>query len=75
MRVSSLKAYACVEAGSIFSNLVVNLFLSFSLCVCLFSLCVRMLDWFDFHGHICLTFDMLGLSVFDFLVRGRLGAG
>ena len=33
-----------------------------------YSLCVRMLDWFDFHGHICLTFDMLGLSVFDFLV-------
>ena len=32
------------------------------------SLCVRMLDWFDYHGHICLTFDMLGLSVFDFLV-------
>jgi len=31
------------------------------------DLCVRMLDWFDYHGHICLTFDMLGLSVFDFL--------
>ncbi|XP_064382463.1 dual specificity protein kinase CLK2-like isoform X2 [Halichondria panicea] len=31
------------------------------------ALCVRMLDWFDFHGHICLTFEMLGLSVFDFL--------
>ena len=45
-------------------------------CVCLcqaccFSLpgsvCVQMLDWFDYSGHICLTFDMLGLSVFDFL--------
>ena len=31
-------------------------------------LCVQMRDWFDFYGHICLTFDMLGLSVFDFLV-------
>ncbi|XP_064653146.1 dual specificity protein kinase CLK2-like isoform X2 [Lineus longissimus] len=30
-------------------------------------LCVRMLDWFDYHGHMCLAFDMLGLSVFDFL--------
>ncbi|XP_041361818.1 uncharacterized protein LOC121377793 isoform X2 [Gigantopelta aegis] len=30
-------------------------------------LCVRMLDWFDYHGHICLAFEMLGLSVFDFL--------
>ncbi|CAO1421714.1 unnamed protein product [Diamesa serratosioi] len=30
-------------------------------------LCVKMLDWFDFHGHICIAFEMLGLSVFDFL--------
>ncbi|CAG5123293.1 unnamed protein product [Candidula unifasciata] len=30
-------------------------------------LCVQMLDWFDFHGHMCIAFDMLGLSVFDFL--------
>ena len=36
------------------------------------SLCVQMLDWFDYHGHICLTFDMLGLSVFDFLVSGHV---
>ncbi|KAI1290149.1 Serine/threonine-protein kinase Doa [Halotydeus destructor] len=30
-------------------------------------LCVKMLDWFDYHGHICLAFEMLGASVFDFL--------
>ncbi|XP_066268950.1 dual specificity protein kinase CLK2-like isoform X1 [Branchiostoma lanceolatum] len=30
-------------------------------------LCVQMLDWFDYHGHMCISFDMLGLSVFDFL--------
>ena len=36
--------------------------------ICFLSLCVQMIDWFDFHGHICLTFEMLGLSVFDFLV-------
>uniref|UniRef100_T1KGQ5 dual-specificity kinase n=1 Tax=Tetranychus urticae TaxID=32264 RepID=T1KGQ5_TETUR len=30
-------------------------------------LCVKMLDWFDYHGHICIAFEMLGLSVFDFL--------
>lgn len=35
---------------------------------CPHSLCVQMIEWFDFHGHICLTFEMLGLSVFDFLV-------
>lgn len=29
--------------------------------------CVRMIDWFDYHGHICISFDILGLSVFDFL--------
>ncbi len=28
-----------------------------------------MLDWFDYHGHMCIAFEMLGLSVFDFLVR------
>uniref|UniRef100_T1JJF3 Protein kinase domain-containing protein n=1 Tax=Strigamia maritima TaxID=126957 RepID=T1JJF3_STRMM len=29
--------------------------------------CVKMLDWFDYHGHMCIAFEMLGLSVFDFL--------
>lgn len=33
----------------------------------LFSLCVKILDWFDYHGHTCIAFEMLGLSVFDFL--------
>ena len=31
-------------------------------------MCVQMRDWFDYHGHVCISFDMLGLSVFDFLV-------
>ncbi|XP_055959107.1 probable serine/threonine-protein kinase dyrk1 isoform X1 [Patella vulgata] len=30
-------------------------------------LCVKMFDWFDYHGHMCIVFEMLGLSVFDFL--------
>ena len=34
-----------------------------------YSLCVRMLDFFDYYGHMCICFNMLGLSVFDFLVR------
>jgi hypothetical protein len=38
------------------------------------SLCVKMLDWFDYHGHMCIAFEMLGLSVFDFLVSCALGA-
>ena len=29
--------------------------------------CVQMLDWFDYHGHTCIAFEMLGSSVFDFL--------
>lgn len=29
--------------------------------------CVEMLDYFDFHGHMCIAFEMLGKSVFDFL--------
>lgn len=32
-----------------------------------FSLCVKILDWFDYHGHTCIAFEILGLSVFDFL--------
>ncbi|XP_067618812.1 probable serine/threonine-protein kinase dyrk2 isoform X5 [Eurosta solidaginis] len=31
------------------------------------NLCVKMIDWFDYHGHMCIVFEMLGLSVFDFL--------
>jgi len=30
-------------------------------------LCVNMSHWFDFCGHICLVFDLLGASVFDFM--------
>ncbi|XP_072295218.1 dual specificity protein kinase CLK4b [Eucyclogobius newberryi] len=29
--------------------------------------CVHMLDWFDAHGHVCITFELLGLSTYDFL--------
>ncbi|KAI5624895.1 dual specificity protein kinase CLK4 isoform X1 [Silurus asotus] len=29
--------------------------------------CVHMLDWFDHHGHVCIVFELLGLSTFDFL--------
>eukprot|EP00064_Thunnus_orientalis_P012628 superscaffoldBa00001960_g12663 len=29
--------------------------------------CVRMLDWFDHEGHICIVFELLGLSTFEFL--------
>lgn len=31
------------------------------------SACVRMLDWFDHHGHVCIAFELLGLSTYDFL--------
>ena len=34
------------------------------------SLCVKMVDWFDYHGHMCVAFEILGLSIFDFLVSG-----
>lgn len=33
------------------------------------SFCIKILDWFDFDGHICIAFDALGLSIFDFLER------
>ena len=38
----------------------------------IYSLCVKMLDWFNYYGHMCLTFEMLGLSVFDFMVSEDL---
>ena len=31
------------------------------------NLCVLMLDWFDYYGHICISFDIHGLSVYDFM--------
>uniref|UniRef100_A0A3Q3X9T5 dual-specificity kinase n=1 Tax=Mola mola TaxID=94237 RepID=A0A3Q3X9T5_MOLML len=31
--------------------------------------CVRMLDWFEHDGHICIVFELLGLSTFEVLRR------
>ncbi|XP_061595086.1 dual specificity protein kinase CLK2-like [Cololabis saira] len=33
--------------------------------------CVRMLDWFEYKGHICIVFELLGLSTFEFLRRNN----
>ncbi|XP_028836275.1 dual specificity protein kinase CLK2b isoform X1 [Denticeps clupeoides] len=30
-------------------------------------LCVQMLDWFDYHGHVCISFELLDLSTFEFM--------
>ncbi|XP_035479728.1 dual specificity protein kinase CLK2-like isoform X1 [Scophthalmus maximus] len=29
--------------------------------------CVQMLDWFHYYGHVCISFELLSLSTFDFL--------
>uniref|UniRef100_A0A8C5GDX7 dual-specificity kinase n=1 Tax=Gouania willdenowi TaxID=441366 RepID=A0A8C5GDX7_GOUWI len=29
--------------------------------------CVQMLDWFNFYGHVCISFELLSLSTFDFM--------
>ncbi|XP_041842714.1 dual specificity protein kinase CLK2b isoform X2 [Melanotaenia boesemani] len=29
--------------------------------------CVQMLDWFNYYGHVCISFELLSLSTFDFL--------
>ncbi|NWU90050.1 CLK1 kinase, partial [Upupa epops] len=29
--------------------------------------CVKMLDWFECHGYICIVFELLGLSIYDFI--------
>ncbi|KAK3699575.1 hypothetical protein QZH41_014276, partial [Actinostola sp. cb2023] len=31
------------------------------------SLCIKMLEWFNYHGHMCIVFEKMGLSVFDFM--------
>lgn len=33
--------------------------------------CVEMLDWFDFHGHVCISFELLSLSTFDFMKQNH----
>lgn len=34
---------------------------------CSCSHCVQMLDWFKYRGHVCIVFELLGLSTYDFL--------
>lgn len=34
-------------------------------------LIIQLLDQFDYHGHMCLIFDLLGLSVFDFMKQNN----
>ncbi|XP_068263743.1 dual specificity protein kinase CLK1 isoform X3 [Nyctibius grandis] len=29
--------------------------------------CVQMLDWFEYGGHVCIVFELLGLSTYDFI--------
>ncbi|XP_042304953.1 dual specificity protein kinase CLK4 isoform X1 [Sceloporus undulatus] len=29
--------------------------------------CVQMLEWFEHHGHMCIVFELLGLSTYDFI--------
>ncbi|KAM8741758.1 dual specificity protein kinase CLK4-like isoform 1-T2 [Acanthopagrus schlegelii] len=31
--------------------------------------CVRMLDWFEHGGHVCIVFELLGISTFEFLLQ------
>eukprot|EP00092_Neocalanus_flemingeri_P016369 GFUD01017718.1.p1 GENE.GFUD01017718.1~~GFUD01017718.1.p1 ORF type:complete len:348 (-),score=82.38 GFUD01017718.1:244-1287(-) len=38
------------------------------------NLCVEMYDWFDYHGHKCIAFELLGKSVFDFLKDNNYSA-
>ncbi|XP_041865343.1 dual specificity protein kinase CLK1-like isoform X1 [Melanotaenia boesemani] len=33
--------------------------------------CVRMLDWFEHEGHICIVFELLGLSTFEFVQQNN----
>lgn len=34
---------------------------------CFCSRCVQMLEWFEYYGHVCIVFELLGLSTYDFI--------
>lgn len=36
-----------------------------------YSHCVQILSWFDYRNHICIVFERLGPSLYDFLKRNR----
>lgn len=50
-------------------NYFIQIYIIYNVSYWVFSLCVRMIDNFEFGGHVCIGFELLGLSVFDFLVR------
>lgn len=33
--------------------------------------CVRLLHWFEYRNHICMVFERLGLSLYDFLLKNH----
>eukprot|EP01135_Chromosphaera_perkinsii_P012112 Nk52_evm50s2579 gene=Nk52_evmTU50s2579 len=33
--------------------------------------CIKLLDWFDYRHHICMVFELLGLSLYDFLKSNK----
>mmetsp|Transcript_43947 Transcript_43947/g.73193 ORF Transcript_43947/g.73193 Transcript_43947/m.73193 type:complete len:341 (+) Transcript_43947:162-1184(+) len=33
--------------------------------------CVNLRDWFDYRGHVCMVFEKLGLSLYDFLRKNH----
>mmetsp|Transcript_11657 Transcript_11657/g.42626 ORF Transcript_11657/g.42626 Transcript_11657/m.42626 type:complete len:205 (+) Transcript_11657:279-893(+) len=33
--------------------------------------CVKLKDWFDYRGHVCMVFERLGLSLYDFLRKNH----
>jgi hypothetical protein len=44
-----------------------NNFSHWSTIFIIYSKCIHLLEWFDFRNHICMVFELLGQSVFDFL--------
>jgi hypothetical protein len=33
--------------------------------------CVALREWFDYRGHVCMVFEKLGLSLYDFLRKNK----
>ena len=35
------------------------------------SHCVQMIEWFDYHGHVCIVSELLGKNVYKFMQKNR----
>uniref|UniRef100_A0A8C1FD99 dual-specificity kinase n=3 Tax=Cyprinus carpio TaxID=7962 RepID=A0A8C1FD99_CYPCA len=65
--IKNVEKYKEAARLEINTTVLITLTIFSFLCFSILSLCVQMFDWFDYHGHMCISFELLALSTFDFL--------